>query len=153
MRGRKPKPRHLRVIEGNPGKRALPEDGVRLPSEYAAPPEFLDEVARAAWERLVPPLVERGLFTVLDHDSIAAYCEAFSRWRKHEQSLKDAGQETFETHGRQGRMIRTRPELGIISEQIRLMTSIGSNYGFSPVARMRLKDVGQGDLFNPFDNV
>ena len=50
-RGRKPKPRELRVVEGNPGKRPLPP-----PDPSAEPlgnaPRNLSEVERATWARV-----------------------------------------------------------------------------------------------------
>ncbi|KXV33082.1 terminase [Gluconobacter thailandicus] len=150
MKGRKPKPAHLRVVTGNAGKRALPEDGLRLKSEAAPPPDYLDEDGQSAWNRLVPVLVERGIFTLLDHDALAQYCATYSRWLRAERTLQDGEGDTYETHGRQGTMKRGRPELAIIAESIRLMRTVGSEFGFSPVARLRLKDVGQGDMFSPF---
>lgn len=149
-KGRKPLPAHLRVVNGNAGKRAIPEDGLQLPSVIVEPPDFLDDIAREAWVRLTKPLVEKGAFTVLDHDALAQYCASYSRWRRAEAALEAEGSDTYETHGKMGKMIRARPEVGIVSEQVRLMRTIGSEFGFSPVARLRLKDVGQGDMFNPF---
>ena len=40
MRGRKPKPTHLKVIAGNPGKRPLNEDGPRYDPKLLKPPRF-----------------------------------------------------------------------------------------------------------------
>ncbi|MBS1026053.1 phage terminase small subunit P27 family [Gluconobacter cerinus] len=151
MKGRKPNPRHLRVVNGNAGKRPLPEDGFRLSSERADAPEHLDDTAQDAWNRLMPELVGVGSFTSLDHDALAQYCQVYSRWRRAEDALKSAEEDTYETHGKQGKMLRARPEVAIIAECIRLMRSIGSEFGFSPVARLRLKDIGQGDMFNAFD--
>ncbi len=49
--GRKPKPRELRVIDGNPGRRPLP-----LPDPSTEPlgraPQGLSEVERATWARV-----------------------------------------------------------------------------------------------------
>ncbi|ATJ90721.1 terminase [Acetobacter senegalensis] len=150
MKGAKPKPRHLRVVNGNAGKRPLPEDGHRLESAYAPAPEHLDDYARMAWEELVPVLVKVGTFTSLDHHALEQYCQIYSRWRRAEEALKAEEADTYETHGKQGTMKRARPEVAIIAECIRLMRSVGSEFGLSPVARLRLGDVGQGDFFNAF---
>lgn len=150
MKGRKPKPTHLQVVGGNPGKRAIREDGLKLSSEYALPPEHLDSYAVEAWEKLVPELVKLQMFTVLDHHAVEQYCQTYARWRRAEDELRKEGSDTYETHGKQGTMKRAMPEVAIVAESIRLMRSVGSEFGLSPVARLRLGNVGQGDLFNAF---
>ncbi|MCH4024097.1 MAG: phage terminase small subunit P27 family [Acetobacter sp.] len=153
MKGRKPKPPRLQIVGGNAGKRAIREDEVRIPSEYAPAPEYMDAYAREAWEKLVPVLVKNGLFTVLDHHALEQYCQTYGRWRRAEEILAEEGSDTYETHGKQGTMKRALPEVAIIAESIRLMRSVGSEFGLSPVARLRLGDVGQGDMFNVFRNL
>ena len=53
-RGRKPKPTEQKRIEGNPGKRPLPDDEPQLPVEAPDPPEWLD-----AAERTLEGMAER----------------------------------------------------------------------------------------------
>lgn len=153
MKGRKPNPPRLQIVGGNAGKRAIREDGLRLASEYAPPPAHLDDYAREAWEKLVPQLVILQMFTVLDHHALEQYCLTYSRWRRAEDALKATGIDTYETHGKQGTMKRALPEVAIVAESIRLMRSVGSEFGLSPVARLRLGDVGQGDMFNAFQKM
>jgi P27 family predicted phage terminase small subunit len=150
VRGRKPKPTHLKVITGNPGKRALTSDPIRLPSFQVDPPDYLDERAKEAWRLVVPPLVEKGLFTKLDQVALATWCAAYGQWRRAMDALEEAGADTYETVGPSGRMVRARPEIGIANEAVRTMTRVGSEFGFSPAARLRLRNVDQGDLFDPF---
>ncbi|MBT6386690.1 MAG: phage terminase small subunit P27 family, partial [Alphaproteobacteria bacterium] len=56
MRGRKPKPTHLKAITGNPGKRPLNRDEPR--PEIAVPecPPELSPAAQREWQRLVGEL-------------------------------------------------------------------------------------------------
>jgi P27 family predicted phage terminase small subunit len=150
VRGRKPKPTHLKVIAGNPGKRPLSSDPIRLPSFQVDPPEFLDDYGKAAWRQVVPVLVEKGMFTKLDHVALATWCAAYSQWRRAMEALEKVGADTYETVGKNGNMFRARPEVGIANEAIRTMTRVGSEFGFSPAARLRLRHVDQGDLFDPF---
>jgi hypothetical protein len=50
MRGRKPVPRHLKVLRGNPGKRRL-NDAEPMPlGGLIDPPEWLTESQKAGWE-------------------------------------------------------------------------------------------------------
>ena len=61
MRGRKPVPTALKILRGNPGKRAInreePAPG-SLPSE--PPEELLDDVCRGEWARVIAPAIARG---------------------------------------------------------------------------------------------
>ncbi|HWX48138.1 MAG TPA: phage terminase small subunit P27 family [Roseomonas sp.] len=150
MKGRKPKPSHLKLVDGNPGKREIPLDPLRLQSVEAEPPSYLDSYAREAWNQVVPPLVQKQLFTQLDHVALATWCAAYGQWRRALEALEAAGEDTYVTEGRMGKMIRARPQVGIANEAIRVMNAVGSNFGFSPAARLRLRGVEQGDLFDPF---
>ena len=79
MRGRKPKPTSLRVIEGNPGKRPL---NTREPKPVrGAPtcPAHLSPTAKAEWKRLIGQLVELGMISLLDRAALAAYCQTYGR--------------------------------------------------------------------------
>jgi phage terminase small subunit len=81
MRGRRPKPTHLKVLMGNPGKRPLNANEPR--PEVAIPdcPVELGEVARREWDRMAPQLASLRILTHLDRAALAAYCGAYSRSR------------------------------------------------------------------------
>ena len=60
-RGRKPKPTAVKVLEGNPGKRPL--NMFEPTPEKIAPecPSWLNDEAKAEWNRLVDKMVELGI--------------------------------------------------------------------------------------------
>jgi P27 family predicted phage terminase small subunit len=91
MRGRRPKPTRLKVLTGNPGKRAL-NDGEPRP-EIAIPdcPEELGETARREWNRLVGELAALKLLTNFDRASLAAYCGAYALWAEATQAIQKYG--------------------------------------------------------------
>ena len=61
-RGPMPKPTALKLIAGNPGKRALNlSDGVNPRIEIPAPPKHLGKSAVKEWRRITPILEELGL--------------------------------------------------------------------------------------------
>jgi len=75
----KPKPTQLKALEGNRGKRPLPENE---PNPYPmAPdcPEYLDEFSKEAWNRLSPMLEKLGLLTEADGDEFATLCQVIGR--------------------------------------------------------------------------
>lgn len=78
--GRKPKPTHLKVLEGNPGKRALPKGEPKPVVKRPPVPKHLNKVARREWNRMVKLLLGQRLITELDRAALAAYCQAWANW-------------------------------------------------------------------------
>jgi phage terminase small subunit len=66
MRGAKPTPTYLKLLKGNPGRRAVrAEIAPAQPESVPEPPEFLSSFARDEWWRVAPELHRLGLLTVL----------------------------------------------------------------------------------------
>jgi phage terminase small subunit len=78
MRGRKPKPTTLRLLEGNPGKRRV-DPGPAPPAGPPERPEWLDAEAKAEWDRVTAVLAQMRLLSAADRAALAAYCTAYSR--------------------------------------------------------------------------
>ena len=79
-RGPLPKPVALKLLEGNPGKRALDlSDGVNPRVEIPSAPKHLGIEARKEWKRITPLLEELGLVSGLDRTALALYCQAVGR--------------------------------------------------------------------------
>ena len=74
-RGRKPKPTMLRVLQGNPGKRAFNHEEPAYGPGAPDKPEFLDDFAGEEWDRLIGMLVSARMITKGDGGIIlvAAY--------------------------------------------------------------------------------
>jgi P27 family predicted phage terminase small subunit len=83
---RPPTPTHLKLLRGNPGKRALPVDEPQplIPPTCPDPPTFLAGHAADEWWRVAPGL---GLLTRIDVACLGAYCQSYARWRTAEEAL------------------------------------------------------------------
>lgn len=159
VRGRKPKPAALKKLHGNPGKRALPKQ-IPAPTpadvaplkkkpavrgKKAAPvvralsmvaPEFLSPVGQAEWDRVSRELLAIGLLTHIDLAALAAYCAAYSRWENAEQKLKWMnGDELSETPNG---FKQQNAYIGIANRSLELMHKFMTEFGMTPVSRMRL---------------
>lgn len=134
MRGRKRKPSSLSRIDGNPGgKRILEEPKPENPGNLE-PPAWLDQVAAEEWRVVAPQLAHLDLLSIVDHSSLAAYCRAYSQWR--------AAEEEFD-RAKKNRMKRKNygAYRDLLIDTVRLaerMRHFVSEFGFSPVSRMRL---------------
>lgn len=77
-RGRKPKPTHLKMLAGNPGKRPLNTNEPKPEGGFPACPERLQGKARDAWERFSQELSQCGVGTKLDATALEFLCEAYA---------------------------------------------------------------------------
>jgi P27 family predicted phage terminase small subunit len=88
MRGRKPTPTYLKLLKGNPGKRAIrPTVEPPRPAAPPPPPDFLSGYAKEEWVRVSPGLFALGLLTDLDTATLGAYCWACGVWHDARQAL------------------------------------------------------------------
>lgn len=74
----KPKPTALKLIEGNRGKRRIPEEVKPRPVIPDCPRE-LDSGAKRFWKYLAPKIERLGLLTEVDGDTFAGVCQTRSR--------------------------------------------------------------------------
>ena len=141
--GRKPTPAKLKVIEGNPGKRPIPEEPeAPIPSEVPDPPSFLDEYAKDEWVKVAEGLNAMKVLSTIDEKSLAAYCQAYSVWRRAEEELaklRELGGEiaTLVVKNIQGNWIQ-QPLISISSKAASDMVRYASEFGMTPAARARL---------------
>lgn len=136
-------PTQLRLLRGNPGKRAIrPEPMPALLEQPPDPPDFLNETAKSEWWRIVNELHRLRLVTSLDVNILGAYCAAFARWYAAELMLAEEAKKNPETQGfviigSRGTMIRN-PLLIISAEAAKEMLSYAIQFGLSPLARSRI---------------
>ena len=76
-KGRPPKPNAVKIAEGNPGKRPLPEEPA-LDNAKPRKPDFLDDEASKEWKRVVTDLHSAGLLKKVDTTILALYCQSRS---------------------------------------------------------------------------
>ena len=131
MRGRKPKPLELRIINGG-----NPLRGGRGASADSLPtcPAHLNPSAKAEWKRLAAELQRLRILSQLDRAALAAYCQAYGRWVEAERQLKETPTLIRLPSG----YIQPSPWLGIAHKQLELMHKFLGELGLSPVSRARV---------------
>ena len=82
-------PAALKLVSGNPGKRALDLDaGINPPVEIPACPGHLNEHGKKEWRRITVELEEVGLISRLDRAALSIYCQTWGRLVLAEQALE-----------------------------------------------------------------
>lgn len=148
-RGPAPKPTRLKVLEGNPGKRALPKNEPKPQLGAPEMPKWLPEDAKAEWRRVAPELARLGLLTMIDGSSLAAYCEAFARWKRAVEQYNEEGQ-TFRT---EAGYLAQHPAVGIANKAMGEMLKFGREFGLTPSSRGRMSLPGEQEAADPMERL
>lgn len=139
MVGRKPKPTHLKVLEGNPGKRPLNKNEPKPKPVAPKCPSWLNKIAKKEWKRIVPELERLGLLTVVDGAALEGYCQAYARWVEAEQFLQKHGT-VFRTPSG---YIQQVPQVAIAQKYLQLVKAFCAEFGLTPSSRGRMQLPGQ----------
>lgn len=142
MRGRKPTPAALRLLTGNPGKRAVNRAEPKPTSEIPKPPAALSADAKREWRRVSAELEALGLLSAIDRAALAAYCQAYGRWAEAERQLK-ADPEGLVITTEKGNRIQN-PLVGIARRAAADMVRYCTEFGMTPSARSRVQTQGSG---------
>jgi P27 family predicted phage terminase small subunit len=148
MKGRKPKPTVLRMLEGNPGKRKINAREPKTPAGVPECPDFLDDEARAEWFRTVPVLQEMGLLSRADRSALAAYCTAYSRWVQAEALVKKLG--VIVKSPEKGFPMKS-PYLTVADQALEIMRKLMVEFGLTPSSRSRIRVPDDGSAASEFE--
>lgn len=146
-RGRKPKPTHLKVVTGNPGKRQINEHEPKPDPEIPAPPPHLSDEAKVEWGRVCDQLYRLKLLSEIDRASLAAYAQAYGRWVQAERALARMAESDGVTKGllvktKNGNAIQN-PLVGTANKAMADMMRYAAEFGMTPSARSRLSTDGE----------
>jgi P27 family predicted phage terminase small subunit len=133
MAGRKPKPTHLKLLQGNPGKRRLNTEEPKPPAELPPVPELLSDGAKQEWARLGQQLLTLGLLTSIDRAAFAAYCVLWARWAEAEEALKKTGPVVRSPSG----YAMLSPFYTIANQSLSQLRSYLVEFGMTPSSRSR----------------
>ena len=133
MRGRPPKPTRIKILEGNPGKRAINRSEPQPVRGLSTPPEHIgsDPALLSLWEHALQE-APKGLLGSIDRELLAAWCQAVVIYRRAAQDLQGQPLTDGAYNG------RSNPLCNLIQKQGALVARLGNELGFSPSARSRL---------------
>lgn len=134
--GRPPKPTALKVIQGNPGKRALkknapaPDALAKVPD----PPGWFGPIAASIWRQAAPWLVQSKILTDTDLHNLEVFAMAYQRWREAQEDITKNG---IVVMGAKQEI--KNPACTVANEAARQISTFGAALGLDPAARARLK--------------
>ncbi|MFA5162100.1 MAG: phage terminase small subunit P27 family [Elusimicrobiales bacterium] len=146
MRGRKPIPTEIKRKTGTLKRcRTNPAEPRPGPAS-SAPPEFLDDEAKAKWRELFPELSALGVVSSIDRDLFMLYCSAYSNWKRANDALK----KTKPVYRTPNGAVQQSPFVSIARGWMLMMTKLAAEMGIPATMRSRIiprpdKDGGDED--------
>jgi P27 family predicted phage terminase small subunit len=138
-----PVPARLKLLRGNPGNQPIrPEPEPIQLASIPDPPDYLLPDAVTEWRRDAPELYRLGLLTLVDVNTLAAYCSAYARWLIAERSIKAIAAHDTKFSGLAARNdnghIIANPIVGVAARASCEMVKYAMQLGMTPLARTRL---------------
>ena len=130
MPGPPPIPTEILKIRGSrlPGRRGNePKPQIEAPDC----PEWLPQLAREEWDRLVPQLLAQRLLTKLDQGALASLCVAYSMIVQCQRVIDEEGMTYWTANG----AIVKRPEVGILVQAQATHKAYLQQFGMTPASR------------------
>lgn len=134
IRGRKPKPTALKVLEGNPGHRPLNKKEPLVKGKLPKCPSWLEDDAKKEWRRLGRVLADMGMLTEMDMTAFAGYCQAYARWKGAEEFISQHGDMVRTPNG----YLQQVPQVSIAQTNLKIMLKFCEQFGLTPSARSRM---------------
>lgn len=138
MPGPPRKPTKLRLLQGNPGKRALPQDEP-MPEEGAPPtPKTLRGAALAKWKELVADTMAIRVLTKVDGHMLEVTAAAYDEWLSLNRTLSKSGV-TYKARTTNGTRVYPRPEVAMRADAWRRYCTGLAHFGLSPSSRGKVQ--------------
>lgn len=155
MRGTKPKPTAQRLLEGNPGKRALNDREPQpdpVGDDFDTPPPIVatEPEAIAEWLRLAPMLRKCRQVTEADRAALIACCIEWAHYRK---AVEHRLPEIIKAPSGYA---MPNPWISIGNKALAALVKLWAELGLTPSSRSRVTTDGPGaggDAFSEFDAV
>lgn len=140
--GPPPKPKKLRVVEGNPSGRKIPNQPEPDPTPPGCP-QWLPAEGKRMWKKLAPELERLGLLTKVDGEAFAAACASWANAVEAGKAIKRDGvlmmATVYDRHNEPvGERLTRHPGFQILRDSLHQFRSFAAEFGLTPSSRMRL---------------
>ncbi len=140
-RGRPRKPTALKALEGNRGKRPLPENEPKPAPvvETPDPPSWINKEGKQIWKQLFPQLKRIGILTSIDINSFEALCYYYGEWREGIREIKKNGKYYLYTNKAGATNEIERPIVKITQKAFENYKSMCTEFGLTASSRTRIE--------------
>ena len=146
MAGRKPKPAHLRLLEGKAGHRPIPTNIPEPEGDLKEAPDWFSEPQREQWDYAIKH-APSGLLKMLDQSALIAWACAAAL---HREAIEQVTAEGAILVSKEGGKYQN-PWLAVANRQAQNMQKASAELGFTPSSRSRVSISNAGkEKQNPF---
>lgn len=143
------KPTALKVLQGNPGKRPLPENEPKFDITVPKAPEFLYGESLRQWNIYAPLLASKGLMSDAFITELSNYCLCVQEIAEATEDIKENGYTETTTNGN----VIQRPVVGLRHQAMDRAHKFLVEFGMTPASATKItaskKDAD--DEFGDFD--
>jgi P27 family predicted phage terminase small subunit len=139
--GRKPTPTAILKLRGS---QHVKKRGREPAADGLTPecPDWLNDLARACWERLVPMLLAMRVLSRIDQNALARYCTTWARWREAIDFIQKNGSVyTLKDDDGKAKCLMQFPHVGIANKLGLELGRLEAEFGLTPSARTRLETI------------
>ena len=134
MRGRKPKPPELRLLQGNPGHRPIQDIPKPIPGQPPCP-DYLTGVAREVWYSVISEMSAAGTLGMENTRTIERYVVLYARWREAEAHVAQHG---AVVPAPRSSVPMPNPNLAVANAASDRLGKIEAELGLTPSSRARV---------------
>lgn len=135
IRGRKPKPTNIKVLEGNPGKRPLNQQEPVFDAAYLRVPYGrLPAEGQRLWRELAPQLTQAGVLTQADLPALEMACLHYAVVRQAVDLIREEGIITSTRDS-----IKKHPAMSVLNENSAMFYRYLAAFGLTPSDRVKIK--------------
>lgn len=134
MRGRKPTPTNLKVLNGESRPSRINKREPKHAPGAPGCPSWLPAEGKAEWRRIVPDLDRLGMLAKVDRAALAAYCQ---QWATLVQAQKEIDKRGLLVEG-DGRIVKN-PAVLAAKDAAAAVRLFASEFGLTPSSRARME--------------
>lgn len=152
MAAPKPTPTALKLIQGNPGKRAINKAEPKKIKANLKTPSHLDPIAKTQWKKLSVVLDELGVLSETDLSALEQCCETYARIRRLRKEISKLGGTTYKSVKPDGEVLwKAYPQVAQLERAETNHKSFLSELGLTPSARSKVQVKEQSEGTDPRD--
>ncbi|MCV9379984.1 MULTISPECIES: phage terminase small subunit P27 family [Hafnia] len=139
MSGPPKTPTHLRLVKGNPSKRAINKNEPNPPSGVPPIPKHFDKRGKYWFKRMGEELDAVGVMSTLDAKALELLVEAYTEYRHHCEVLDEEGY-TYQTGSATGeKIVKAHPAAAMKADAWKRIRAMLSEFGMTPASRSKVE--------------
>lgn len=138
MAGRRPTPTALKLVTGNPGKRALNKKEPKPAAKAPPCPAHLDDDAKSVWKRLCTLLKKMGVLTEADGLALERLCDCYSDILRCRELIERDGRTYTTIDQNSNTLIKNNPAVNQLRAADAQFKSYLVEFGLTPAARSKV---------------